>query len=252
MIKDFNSYINEGLFDRNQSEFTIRKTDKGVEKIFVPRTREELFDYVYNRIAVEQKKENGTYPNIDFNEIDISKLESSDLSFLFNGSSINPDISSWDLKTIPYKFFSGNLSIKEFTIPDSVTYIGNWAFCGCKNLTSIIIPNSVTRIAPSAFSDCSGLESVSINSNVITNIEAHTFEDCTNLTSIKIPEGVNNIAYHAFDGCTSLTSAIIPNSVTYIGDFTFYGCTKLKEVTIPRECFLDINSFPAKCNVIRK
>jgi len=252
MIKDFNSYINEGLFDRNQSEFVIRKTDKGVEDVFVPRTKEELFDYVYNRIADEQKKENGTYPNIDFNEIDISKLESSDLAFLFNGSSINPDISSWNLKTIPYKFFYSNISIKEFTIPDSVTMIESYAFYGCNQLTSIIIPNSVTRIAPCAFSDCHGLSSVSINSNVITRIEPHVFEDCWNLTSIKIPEGVKNIEHHAFNCCKSLTSVIIPDSVESIGDWVFYACEKLKKVTIPRECVFKTNSFPEKCNVIRK
>ena len=34
MIKDFQTYINEGLFDRNQSEFNIRKTDKGIEHVY--------------------------------------------------------------------------------------------------------------------------------------------------------------------------------------------------------------------------
>jgi len=252
MIKDFNTYINEGLFDRNQSEFVIRKTDKGVEKAFVPRTKEELFDYIYNRICDEQKKKNGTYPNMDFNEIDISKLESSDLSLLFSASSINPDISSWDLKTIPYKFFHENISIKEFIIPDSVTTIESWAFSGCNHLTSIIIPNSVTKIAPSVFSDCRELRSVSIISNAITSIEPHTFEDCWSLTSIKIPEGVKNIEHHAFNCCKSLTSVIIPDSVESIGDWVFYACEKLKKVTIPRECVFETNSFPEKCNVIRK
>ena len=38
MIKDFTTYINEGLFDRNQSEFTIRKTDRGIEQVYFPKT----------------------------------------------------------------------------------------------------------------------------------------------------------------------------------------------------------------------
>ena len=72
MIKDFTTYINEGLFDRNQSEFTIRKTDRGVEQVYVPKTKEELYEYIY--IAVEQAKKDGTYPNVDLNNINVSEL----------------------------------------------------------------------------------------------------------------------------------------------------------------------------------
>ena len=46
MIKDFNTYINEGLFDRNQSEFNIRKTDRGVEQVYIPKTKEDLYKYI--------------------------------------------------------------------------------------------------------------------------------------------------------------------------------------------------------------
>ena len=49
---------------------------------------------------------------------------------------------------------SGNYNLKEIIIPDTVTRIGDSAFCGCANLTSIIIPESVTEIGDSAFTDC--------------------------------------------------------------------------------------------------
>ena len=48
----------------------------------------------------------------------------------------------------------------QFTIPDSVTYISNYAFYGCTGLTSIVIPNSVTSIGGYAFEDCTGLTDV--------------------------------------------------------------------------------------------
>ena len=39
----------------------------------------------------------------------------------------------------------------SYTIPNSVTSIGDYAFRGCTGLTSITIPNSVTSIGKHAF-----------------------------------------------------------------------------------------------------
>jgi hypothetical protein len=71
MIKDFQTYINEGLFDRNQSEFNIRKTDKGIEQIYIPKTKDEL--YMYIKLDIEQAKKDGTYPDVNLNNIDVSE-----------------------------------------------------------------------------------------------------------------------------------------------------------------------------------
>ena len=42
----------------------------------------------------------------------------------------------------------------EYTIPNSVTTIGEWAFVRCSSLASIDIPNSVTTIGEGAFYCC--------------------------------------------------------------------------------------------------
>ena len=51
---------------------------------------------------------------------------------------------------------------EKAAIPQGVSSIGNYAFFGCKSLTSITIPNSVTSISDSAFCDCKSLKSITI------------------------------------------------------------------------------------------
>jgi len=119
-----------------------------------------------------------------------------------------------------------------FTIPSSVTSIGNYAFNYCTGLTSITIPNSVTSIGRGAFDYCYGLTSVTIP-NSVTSIGRGAFYGCYSLTSIIIPDSVTSIKYCAFYGCYSLTSIIIPNSVIYIEGYAFYSCYNLTSITIP-------------------
>ena len=97
----------------------------------------------------------------------------------------------------------------DFTIPDSVTAIGNSAFWGCSSLEQINIPDSVTRIGDDAF------------------------EGCKSLRQINIPDSVTSIGHSAFEGCSSLRQIYIPDSVTSIGDSAFNGCTSLREINIP-------------------
>ncbi|GMO60249.1 MAG: hypothetical protein Ta2A_06370 [Treponemataceae bacterium] len=70
-----------------------------------------------------------------------------------------------------------------YTIPNSVTSIGDRAFFGCSSLTSVTIPDSVESIGRSAFYGCSSLTSVTIPSSV-TSIAYSAFAYCSNLTSV--------------------------------------------------------------------
>ena len=120
----------------------------------------------------------------------------------------------------------------DYSIPSSVTSIGDWAFAYCSSLTSVTIPASVTSIGNRAFEECSSLSSVVIPSSV-TSIGDSAFQYCSSLTSVTIPASVTSIGDSAFEGCSSLTSVVIPESVTSIDKETFYGCSSLTSVTIP-------------------
>ena len=122
-------------------------------------------------------------------------------------------------------------SLTSITIPDSVTTIGMWAFASCSSLTSITIPDSVTKFGDSAFANSDKLTSVIIG-NGVTEISNNAFWDCNSLASITIGDSVTTIGGYVFYYCYRLTSIIIPDSVTTIGDGAFYYCSGLESVTI--------------------
>jgi len=132
-------------------------------------------------------------------------------------------------------------SLANINISNSVTSIGAYVFKGCIKLTSIIIPNSVTSIGDYAFCDCTSLVSINIP-NSVTSISDYTFYDCTSLVSINIPNRVNSIGSYAFYDCTSLVSINIPNSVTSIGNYAFCYCTSLTSINIPNR-FTSISDY---------
>ena len=107
----------------------------------------------------------------------------------------------------------------HYTIPDTVTTIGQMAFRGSNSLTSVTIPDSVTSIARYAFFYCKNLTKITIPESV-TSIEHGTFQHCESLTSITIPESVISIGEKAFKG-TGLTTVSIPNEDTVIDASAF-------------------------------
>ena len=123
-------------------------------------------------------------------------------------------------------------SLTALTIPNSVTTIGNSAFFSCKSLTSLTIPDSVTSIGEWAFSGCECLASLTIPDSV-TSIGEWAFYRCESLTSLTIPNSVTSIEEWAFSGCECLTSLTIPNSVTSIGMGAFGDCSSLTSLAIP-------------------
>ena len=113
----------------------------------------------------------------------------------------------WPEGTPPPYTLSGEVVIPESVNYEGITYpvtfIYNYCFCTCVNITSVIIPESVTEIGLAAFEACYGLINVSLPSN-LKIIYSDCFCNCKNLKSITLPKSLYLIESGVFMGCSGL------------------------------------------------
>ncbi len=162
-----------------------------------------------------------------------------------------------------YAFYNSSIESINFA---SVSTIGNYAFYGCKYLTSVELPESLAELGRYAFAKTS-LEKISLPAG-IDLIPDFAFAD-TPLKDINLPDGIISIGDYAFRGCleTSLLlpdglesigrsmiensenikTVFFPSSVTYIGEGTFINCPNLviyADKDSPAETYAKENGIP--------
>ena len=100
--------------------------------------------------------------------------------------------------------------LTSVTIPDGITSIGDFAFCGCQQLTSITIGSSVQNIGEASINHCDGLTTVDLPASV-NSIEYAAFENCVNLARVNIGKSDGVItAANAFNGCHANLIIAVP------------------------------------------
>lgn len=157
-------------------------------------------------------------------------------SLYLNGEKITELVIPDGVTRLKDDAFAGG-DMTSVRIPNSVTYIGECAFCDCDNLIDIEIPNSVTAIADGAFYRCVSLKGIK-NPEGVTMISGELFSECTSLTNVTLHDKIKGIGYYVFYGCSALESFDIPDGITAIYEGTFYGCTSLKSIKIPNSVIL--------------
>jgi len=128
--------------------------------------------------------------------------------------------------------YPGGKKDTEYTVPDTVSEIGDYGFCYNSCLTTVGLPDSVKHIGQCAFTEARALESISIPESV-TELRAGIFAWCSSLTDVSLPDSLLRIDDTAFGLCGRLESINIPDSVEYIGRAAFAACPKLSSVKLP-------------------
>lgn len=154
-------------------------------------------------------------------------------------------------RAFSWGYNSGYSNLVGVTIPNSVEYIGAYAFFYC-SISNVVIPSSVKVIAQSAFA-FNNISEITIPSGVtylgsaafqqngpLTTVNynaisansgdgiASPFIDCQNLTTISIGNDIQQIPNNLFRGCSNIHGNItLPNSLISVGDNAFYGCEGL-------------------------
>lgn len=138
-----------------------------------------------------------------------------------NLSEIKADPKSKSYKTVDNVLFSKSKSklicfparteVVEYSIPDSVTNIMDWAFCDCESLTNLTIPDSVSEIGEGAFYNCTSLKEINIPDSV-TRIDDIAFRGCISLEKLIIPDSVIDFGWGVLNGCDNVTVICSDNS----------------------------------------
>ena len=133
---------------------------------------------------------------------------------------------------IAAKAFEDNHSLVSVIIPDSVTFIGNYAFWNCTSLERAAVGRGVNTLNLGTFTGCTSLAQVDLP-DTLTSIGDGVFQNCTALSAITLPEAIETLGDKCFNNCTSLTSIVVPPSVTTIMRNCFRGCTSLSTIVLP-------------------
>lgn len=177
-------------------------------------------------------------------------------SGVFRGCTNLKNINLGSINVISSYAFYCCSNLENIDIPQSVTYIGDYAFSSY--FTSITIPKSVTYIGLLAFPgitelswnaihcetplfttyyynynygyvyDASSIEYVTIGNEV--EYLPSGFISGSKIKEITIPNSVTTIGSYAFSQCDSLSSITIPNSVSTIGERAFGESKSLKTI----------------------
>lgn len=163
-----------------------------------------------------------------------------------NGGVILPN----SLKSIGAYAFA-KTACTDFSLPNSVTEIGEGAFESCHNFRTLNLPRDLKKIGNRAFYDCLLSGNLDIAYNV-TEIGDYAFYGCTSLTKLSLTSSLQRIGANAFNGCKNLKCELaIPSTVTEIGDGAFKECSMLSgRLTLPAnlkkigsKTFQNCNSF---------
>lgn len=210
---NLNFYSKEGvLFNKDKTELIKFPTDFDMRypsimyRYFIPDSVERIRNWAFSNSRLQDI----FIPN-SIKEIEESAFAHCGLHVVSYGGTLEEWCTkSWKLD-IDYGYILSirNVNFTNLIVPNTLSYISNYAFYKCNNLQSVKIPGNVKKIGRSAF------------------------ESCMSLHSINLSEGLEVIGESAFHENLGLNSLILPNSVKEIQNNAFFY-TGLNTIGVPK------------------
>ncbi len=177
---------------------------------------------------------------------------------LYNGTTFTvPD----GVETITSHAFEDCENIEKVIMPNTVNFIGYWAFSCARKLseinistacefigqfaladtsvTKIHISKSMNTIMGAAFGD-SPLKEITADDGGTYYMENDALRSANELVKVvtdaksyTTPDGIETIQQYAFSNLEDLEQITLPDSLKYIFPYAFKDCSKLAHITIP-------------------
>ena len=139
----------------------------------------------------------------------------------FGGSSLNYTIPSSITEVGDFAFYM-NSNVTSVTIPNTVKRIGRAAFYECINFSKLTIPASVEELGTSAFCGCVNVTSLTFNSpSKLEELPGHSFFYLASLKTLTLPEGVKRLGLMSFASCEALTTVNLSSTVEVLDTTCF-------------------------------
>lgn len=221
MIKDFGTYVNEGLLDRNASDFVIAKDKNGnVSQVTEVHGEKQLLKLLNDRL--------GKSSDLDLGDVIVCDIENHRQEYITKEvynlenyqkptSIVFPKFENCDTQFM-MALSSSNTRLERIVLNPTV-YVVDGMFKWDKSLKEIVFAEGDYGFLTIGYS---------------------AFQGCTALESVELPEGVIVIRGNAFYGCPNLKHAKIPDSINIVGSAAFGHCNENLEFDISNEALLKI------------
>ncbi|MBR7182373.1 MAG: leucine-rich repeat domain-containing protein, partial [Alistipes sp.] len=147
---------------------------------------------------------------------------------------------------VSYGLFWRCHDLINVNLPESITFIEDFAFFDCISLIDITIPNSVIHIGNATFNLCDSLTAFygkfasDDNKCLIVDGTIVAFAIGCDAIEYTTPSNVTAIGYCSFEECKNLKHIIISEGVTRIDSGAFCNSNSLETVTIPNSMLTSI------------
>lgn len=134
-------------------------------------------------------------------------------------------------------------AVEKIILPSTVIVVRSDAFRECRQLREVILNDGLKTIAESAFKQTENLSEISIPDSV-KHIGSGCFA-CSGIKSVKLPENsaFTSILWETFFGCKNLETVKLPDSVNVIDDYAFSECTSLRSINLDKVQVIDSSAF---------